>query len=82
MPSHYKPMEATERQEIQDKIETLIPPYEVLSKKMNHIQDVMNGLENLLKKEPRNTDCTTMSDSQIATAKSNLFEFADAFINE
>ena len=75
-------MEDTERQEIQDKIEVLIPPYKTLSNKMNHIQDVMNGLENLLKKEPRNTDCTTMNDSQIATAKANLFEFADAFINE
>ena len=75
-------MDDQERQEIRAKIDAIIVPYKQLDAKMIHVQDVMRGLENLASLEPRNTDCTTMSDSQIATAKANLFEFADAFIDE
>ena len=75
-------MDEQELQEIREKIEALTPNYRDLGSKLAHVQDIRRGLENLLGNSPKNIDCTEMTPSQIATAKANLFEFADAFIDE
>ena len=75
-------MDANERELIQRKYEELLTSYRPFEAKAQHIQDVVRGIENILSDEPRNTDCTVMTDDQILAAKTNLFRFADEFINE
>lgn len=75
-------MDDAETQEIRDKINALVPHYKTLDAKMNHVQSIMRGLENLITDTPKNTDCTDMTDSQLAAAKTNLFRFADEVIGQ
>lgn len=75
-------MDDSEREEIRLKHRAVVASYSKLDEKAQHIQEVVRGLETLLSDVPKNIDCTDMTDTQITEAKTNLFRFADAVIDE
>ena len=75
-------MDDATRNTIQDKIEELRPLREKIDKKSYHLQSVFTGLDNLLRDNPKNVDCTVMADEQIETYKTNLFRMVDEVLEE
>ena len=63
------------------KIYELQPIRDGFERKAQNIQEIISGLDLLLREDPKNIDCTDMTDQDITTYKDNLFQHADAAIN-
>ena len=60
------------------KIETVQEKYDA---KVNEINEVRFGLQEMLKNTPKNIDCTDMTDEQVQTSKTNLLTHAQTIID-
>ena len=58
------------------KIYELQPIRDGFERKAQNIQEIISGLDLLLRDDPKNIDCTDMTDEQIEEYKTNLFEHA------
>lgn len=74
-------MDDATRDSIISKINTLQPIRDGFELKAQGIQEIMSGLDTLLRDTPKNIDCTAMTDQEIEAYKTNLFEHADEAIN-
>lgn len=74
-------MDDATKEAIISKINELQPIRDKFEFKGQEVQEIMNGLDLLLRDNPKNIDCTDMTDQEITTYKDNLFQHADTAIN-
>ena len=74
-------MDDATRDSIISKITELQPIRDGYERKAQNIQEIISGLDLLLRDAPKNIDCTDMTDQEMITYKDNLFQHADAAIN-
>ena len=74
-------MDDATKEAIISKINELQPIRDKFEFKGQEVQEIISGLDLLLRDNPKNIDCTDMTDQEITTYKDNLFQHADTAIN-